>query len=231
MQNKSDPVQLTYVDFKAAASQTPASWASVCTQQPETPGTAGASDSSPGCPGSPVPWLRELWGRLGSRMAAACRAQTWPEAAPAMSVYPGPQAQLLLSVPETPSPSSGGPPPSAVGGRGPRHGHRPLLPAVRPDAGSWEQATSRRPRRLSPRNARTGRVMGISVDQTASRPLLSRLLLDSILTHLLGPGRVPGPRRGQGGPEERAFFRLQGGSPGWAPRLPTPDALRPTHTS
>lgn len=67
MQNKPDPVQLTYADFKAAASQTPASRASVCTQQPETPGTAGASDPSPGCPGSPVPWLRELWGRLGSR--------------------------------------------------------------------------------------------------------------------------------------------------------------------
>lgn len=111
-------------------------------------------------------------------MAAACRAQTRPEAAPAMSVCPGPQAQLLLSVPETPSPSSGGPPPSAVGGRGPRHGHRPLPPAVHPDAGSREQAASRRPRRLSPRNARTGRVMDISVGQTASRPLLSRLLLD-----------------------------------------------------
>lgn len=69
---------------------------------------------------------------------------------------------------------------------------------------------------LSPRNTRTGRAVGVSVSQMAGRHLISRLLLDSSLTHLLGTSCVPGPRRGQGGSRESVFFRgcVSGLSPG-----------------
>lgn len=122
---------------------------------------------------------------------------------------------LAGPAPEMSSPSSGWPPPSAVGGRGPHRAHRPL-PPVCPDTGSREPAAAPWlcPAAFS-RKHTDRQDMGVSVSRTAGHHLISRLRLDSILTHLLGTSCVPGPGRGRG-----ACISL---SPGREPRLgPSP---------